>query len=107
MITQKWSIKADLCHMIKTVCLITSKQHCSLTSGVTFIFLQRSPLSTQDQNIMASKQVVKPQFVSKLRPPSAVKRPREQAYTNAAPPSCQVCMQKLATLIYFWEGNTW
>ncbi|XP_078355961.1 carboxy-terminal kinesin 2-like, partial [Oculina patagonica] len=48
----------------------------------------RSPLSTQDQNIMASKQMAKP-FVSKLRPPSAIKRPREQAFTNAAPPNCE------------------
>lgn len=49
----------------------------------------RSPLSTQDQNIMASRQMVKPKFVSKLRPPSAVKRPREQAFTNSAPPNCE------------------
>lgn len=49
----------------------------------------RSPLSTQDQNIMASKQMVKPKFTSKLRPPSAVKRPREPAFTNSAPPNCE------------------
>lgn len=49
----------------------------------------RSPLSTQDQNIMANKQIGKPQFVSKLRPPSAVKRPREQAFTKGVPPNCE------------------
>lgn len=49
----------------------------------------RSPLSTQDQNVMANRQTGKPQFVSKLRPPSAIKRPREQALTNAAPLSCE------------------
>lgn len=49
----------------------------------------RSPLSTQDQNIMADKQIGKPQFVSKLRPPSAVKRPREQAFTKGVPPNCE------------------
>ena len=54
------------------------------------IFFQRSPLATQDQNIMASKQTAKPQFISKLRPPSAIKRPREQALTNVAPPSSEV-----------------
>ncbi|XP_068672147.1 carboxy-terminal kinesin 2-like [Montipora foliosa] len=43
----------------------------------------RSPLSTQDQNIMTSKSVVKPTFVSKLRPPSAVKRPCESTMANA------------------------
>lgn len=49
----------------------------------------RSPLSTQDQNIMANKQIGKSQFVSKLRPPSAVKRPREQAFTKGVPPNCE------------------
>lgn len=49
----------------------------------------RSPLSTQDQNIMANKQIGKPQFVSKLRPPSAVKRPREQAFTKGVRPNCE------------------
>ena len=57
-----------------------------------FYFLQRSPLSTQDQNIMASKQMVKPKFTSKLRPPSAVKRLREPGFTNSAPPNCEVCI---------------
>lgn len=41
---------------------------------------------------MANKQIGKPQFVSKLRPPSAVKRPREQAFTKGVPPNCEVCI---------------
>lgn len=46
----------------------------------------RSPLSTQDQNIMTNTSAVKPGFISKLRPPSAVKRPRElTAITNTMP----------------------
>ena len=53
-------------------------------------FFQQSPLATQDQNIMASKQTAKSQFISKLRPPSAIKRPREQALANVEPPSSEV-----------------
>lgn len=41
---------------------------------------------------MANKQIGKPQFVSKLRPPSAVKRPREQAFTKGVSPNCEVCI---------------
>lgn len=62
----------------------------NLNVNLHSIFFQRSPLATQDQNIMASKQTAKSQFISKLRPPSAIKRPREQALTNVEPPSSEV-----------------
>lgn len=62
----------------------------NLNVNLRSFFFQRSPLATQDQNIMASKQTAKSQFISKLRPPSAIKRPREQALTNVEPASSEV-----------------
>ena len=80
-------------------CMDTDIQFCynnrQWAYDLWFLF-QRSPLSTQDQNIMTNTSASKPGFISKLRPPSAIKRPRElTAITNTMPITIEVIRKQL------------